>query len=306
MAEMSAIPFTKMHGAGNDFVVFDGVREDLPSDLSALARVVADRHFGVGFDQMLVVRPSKAADFRMDIYNADGSQVEMCANGLRAFYKFVRDQGHTSAEEITVETLGGIVRPRWAGEGWVRVDMGLPILIPEKIPTTLATGAGPVLDVPLDLPADLWPEGPSDLLASSVSIGNPHCVIQVENVDAVPLSRVGPALEHHAAFPNRVNVEFIEIVSRDRIRQRTWERGVGETLACGSGACAVGVASMLRGVVDREVQIELRGGELTIAWANENASIFMTGPAATVYTGLWPLDDAAQEGDGAREGRDDV
>lgn len=285
------LPFTKMHGAGNDFVVFDGIREELPADLSALARAISDRHFGVGFDQMLVVRPSKAADFRMDIYNADGSQVEMCANGIRAFYKFLRDAGHTNADEIGVETLSGVVRPRWAGPGQVTVDMGLPVLIPEKIPTTLATGAGPVLDVPLDLPAELWPHGPADLRASSVSMGNPHCVIEVEDVDAVPLERIGPALEHHVAFPNRVNVEFIQILSRDRIRQRTWERGTGETLACGSGACAVAVTSMLRDVVDREVQIELRGGELTIAWARKNASVFMTGPAATVYSGLWPLDE---------------
>jgi len=283
------LPFTKMHGAGNDFVVFDGLREELPGDLSNLARSVADRHFGVGFDQMLVVRASDAADFRMDIYNADGSQVEMCANGIRAFYKFLRDEGHTTADEIGVETLSGVVRPRWIGEGQVTVDMGLPVLIPEKIPTTLATGAGPVLDVLLDLPADLWPEGPDDLRASSVSMGNPHCVIQVEDIDAVPLEHVGPILEHHVAFPNRVNVEFIEIVARDHIRQRTWERGTGETLACGSGACAVAVSSMLRGVVDREVRIELRGGDLTIAWADKFASVFMTGPAATVYKGLWPL-----------------
>jgi diaminopimelate epimerase len=288
------LPFTKMHGAGNDFVVFDGLSEDLPSDLSALARAVADRHFGVGFDQMLVVRASDAADFRMDIYNADGSQVEMCANGIRAFYKFLRDAGHTAADEIGVETLSGVVRPRWVEEGRVAVNMGLPVLIPEKIPTTLATGSGPVLDVPLDLPTDLWPEGPSNLRASSVSMGNPHCVIEVDDIDAVPLSRVGPALEHHVAFPNRVNVEFIEIASRGRIRQRTWERGVGETLACGSGACAVAVSAMLRDVVDREVQVELRGGELTIAWADKVSPIFMTGPAATVYSGVWPLNDSLE------------
>lgn len=303
------LPFTKMHGAGNDFVVFDGLREELPGDLSNLARAVADRHFGVGFDQMLVVRASDAADFRMDIYNADGSQVEMCANGIRAFYKFLRDEGHTTADEIGVETLSGVVRPRWAGKGQVTVDMGLPVLIPEKIPTTLATGAGPVLDVPLDLPGDLWPEGPSELRASSISMGNPHCVIQVEDIDSVPLERVGPALEHHVSFPNRVNVEFIEIVARDHIRQRTWERGTGETLACGSGACAVAVASMLRGVVDREVRIELRGGELTIAWADKIASVFMTGPAATVYTGLWPLDNGGStggDGSGDQEGNGNV
>ena len=285
------LPFTKMHGAGNDFVLFDGLRDELPRDLSKLAREIADRHFGVGFDQMLVVRPSETADFCMDIYNADGSQVEMCANGIRAFYKYLRDAGHTSADEIGVETLSGVVRPHWAGEGRVKVDMGLPVLIPEKIPTTLATGAGPVLDVPIDLPADLWPEGPDELRASSISMGNPHCVIHVDDIDAVPLERIGPALEHHVAFPNRVNVEFIEVVSRDRIRQRTWERGTGETLACGSGACAVGVASMLRGVVDREVAIELRGGELAIAWADKNSSVWMTGPAATVFTGVWPAED---------------
>ncbi len=285
------LPFTKMHGAGNDYVVLDALRDDLPADLGGLARAISDRHFGVGFDQMLVVRPSDAADFRMDIYNADGSQVEMCANGIRAFYLYLREQGHTDADEIGVETLGGIVRPRWAGPGRVTVDMGRPILIPEKIPTTLATGAGPVLDVPIDLPADLWPEGPEDLRASSISIGNPHCVIQVDDIDAVPLERVGPALEHHVAFPNRVNVEFIEVVSRDRIRQRTWERGTGETLACGSGACAVAVSARLRDVVDPEVTIELRGGELEIAWADKNSSIWMTGPATTVFKGLWPLED---------------
>ncbi len=286
------IPFTKMHGAGNDFVVFDGIRESLPGDLSQLARDIADRHFGVGFDQMLVVRPSQSADFRMDIYNADGSQVEMCANGIRAFYKYLRDAGHTKADMIAVETLSGVVRPQWAGEGLVKVDMGLPILIPEKIPTTLATGAGPVLDVPIELPDDVdWPGAPAELRASSISMGNPHCVIQVDDIDAIPLERVGPPLEHHVAFPNRVNVEFIEIVDRGRIRQRTWERGTGETLACGSGACAVAVSAMLRGVVDREVTIELRGGELQIAWADKKSSVWMTGPAATVFEGLWPVDE---------------
>jgi diaminopimelate epimerase len=284
------LPFTKMHGAGNDYVVFDGIREQLPADLSKLARAISDRHFGVGFDQMLVARPSEIADFRMDIYNADGSQAEMCANGIRAFYLFLRDEKHTRADEIGVETLAGVVRPQWAGEGRVKVDMGLPVLIPAKIPTTLASGPGPVLEVPIDLPADLWPHGPADLRVSSVSIGNPHCVIEVDNVDAVPLERIGPALEHHVAFPNRVNVEFIQILSRDRIRQRTWERGTGETLACGSGACAVAVTTMLRDVVDREITVELRGGELELAWADKNSSIWLTGPAARVFTGEWPLD----------------
>jgi len=285
------IPFIKMHGAGNDFVLLDGIRDDLPRDLSKLAREIADRHFGVGFDQMLVVRPSESADFCMDIYNADGSQVEMCANGIRAFYKYLRDVGHTKADVIGVETLGGIVRPQWAGEGRVKVDMGLPVLIPEKIPTTLATGAGPVLDVPIMIPDGLWPDAPQELRVSSISMGNPHCIIQVDDLDSIPLDRVGPALEHHVAFPNRVNVEFIEITGRDRIRQRTWERGTGETLACGSGACAAAVASILRDVVDREVKIELRGGELQIAWADKNSPVWMTGPATTVFEGVWPVAD---------------
>jgi diaminopimelate epimerase len=288
-----SLPFTKMHGAGNDYVLFDGLRDVLPKDLSKLAQDISDRHFGVGFDQMLVVRPSESADFCMDIYNADGSQVEMCANGIRAFYKYVRDTGHTHADQIGVETLSGVVRPQWAGEGLVKVDMGLPVLIPEKIPTTLATGAGPVLDVPIDIPDGLWTNAPSVLVASSISMGNPHCVIQVDDIECIPLDRVGPALEHHVAFPNRVNVEFIEVVSRDLIRQRTWERGTGETLACGSGACAVAVSSMLRGVVDREIEIELRGGTLQIAWADNNSSVWMTGPAATVFTGEWPIEDDA-------------
>jgi len=284
-----------MHGAGNDFVVLDGLRDALPRDLAAFSRRLAHRQLGIGCDQILVVRPSQAADFRMEIFNPDGSQVEMCANGIRAFYKYLRDHGHTEDDEIGVETLSGVVRPQWAGPGRVKVDMGLPVLIPQKIPTTLATGAGPVLDVPIALPEDAdWPEAAEPLHASSVSMGNPHCVIQVADVDAVPLERVGPALEHHVAFPNRVNVEFIEIQARDRIRQRTWERGTGETLACGSGACAVAVTAMLRGEVDREVTIELRGGSLQIAWSDKGSSVWMTGPAATVYTGEWPLSD---EGD---------
>ncbi|MDJ0786818.1 MAG: diaminopimelate epimerase [Myxococcota bacterium] len=277
---MGALPFVKMHGAGNDFVVLDGVRHELPA-LEPLAPRLADRHFGIGFDQMLVVRPSSQADFRMEIFNADGSQVEMCANGIRAFFLFLRDEGHTSAEEISVETLSGVVKPRFAGPGQVTVDMGPPVLAPAKIPTTLVGDAGPdgpVLDVAL-------PVSGQELRVSSISMGNPHCVIPVESVDDAPVETLGPEVENHPAFPNRVNVEFVEIVSRERIRQRTFERGTGETLACGSGACATAVSAMLRGVVDERVAIELRGGELDIAWAGGDASVFMTGPAARVFTG---------------------
>jgi diaminopimelate epimerase len=276
------VPFTKMHGAGNDFVVLDGIRDPLPADLESLSRQLADRHFGVGADQILVVRASRAADFRMEIFNADGSQVEMCANGIRAFYKYLRDRGHTGEDEIGVETLSGVVRPRWAGENRVTVDMGRPVLEPAKIPTTLADGDGPVLDQPLDIDGQT-------VRVSSVSMGNPHAVVFVDDVDDAPVERVGRRIEHHPAFPNRVNVEFAQVLDRATLRQRTWERGTGETLACGSGACAVAVVSMLQGRVEREVRIELRGGDLRISWQDETAPVMMTGPAAEVFTGRFPV-----------------
>jgi diaminopimelate epimerase len=218
----------------------------------------------------------------MDIYNRDGSRAEMCANGIRAFYAFVRARGLTTKDEISVETLAGIVRPRSAGPGLVRVDMGLPFLAPAKIPTTLAAGDGPVLDVPLVVSGQR-------LLVSSVGMGNPHCIVYVDDVERAPVETLGPALEHHPAFPNRTNVEFVEIVSRALLRQRTFERGTGETLACGSGACAVAVATMLRGACERRVEIALRGGTLLLEWADDSAHVFMTGPAAEVYTGRFPL-----------------
>ena len=278
-----ALSFTKMHGAGNDFIVLDGLRDALPS-LEDLSLKLCDRHFGIGADQVLVVRESRNADFRMEIFNSDGSQVEMCANGIRAFYKYVRDRGLTDADEISVETLSGVVRPRWAGEGRVTVDMGLPILEPAKIPTRLGLGTdGPVLDAPLDVAGETF-------LVSSVSMGNPHAVLYVDDPDTAPVETLGPQIENHSAFPNRVNVEFVTPVSRTRIRQRTWERGTGETLACGSGACAVAVVSMLRGAVDRRVSIELRGGELEIVWVTDDSHIFMTGPAAEVYSGTIPVE----------------
>lgn len=278
------LPFTKMHGAGNDFIVLDGIRGALPP-LEPIAKRLADRQFGIGCDQLLVVRPSVDADFRMEIYNADGSQVEMCANGLRAFFKYVRDHGLTHKEEISVETLSGVVRPHWIGHDLVRVDMGRPVLSPAKIPTRLGEGDGPVLDVPLEVEGE-------KLTVSSVSMGNPHCVLFVPDVDAAPVASLGARIERHAAFPNRVNVEFVEVVSRSHLRQRTFERGVGETLACGSGACAVAVVSMLRGVADREITISLRGGDLELAWAADDAHVFMTGPAAEVFTGIISVEGA--------------
>jgi diaminopimelate epimerase len=286
---MRWLEFTKMHGAGNDFVVLDALAHDVPP-LEKLAERLADRHLGIGCDQILVVRPSEVADFRMDIYDADGSRVEMCGNGIRAVLKYLRDRGHTRAEEISVETLGGVVRPRWVGrEGAVdevRVDMGRPVLAPAKIPTRLGVGDGPVLDAPLEV-------GGERVAVSCVSMGNPHAVLYVDDPDTAPVLELGPRIEVHPAFPNRTNVEFVSVESRDRIRQRTFERGTGETLACGSGACAVAVASILRGVVDREVAVELRGGTLRIEWAGDDAPVFMTGPAAEVFTGRFPLEGRA-------------
>jgi diaminopimelate epimerase len=273
-----------MHGAGNDFVVLDAIRDPMPEDLSAFSRRISHRRFGIGADQILVIRNSQDADFRVEIFNADGSQVEMCANGIRACYKFLRDHGHTEADEISVETLSGVVHPRWVGDDRVRIDMGTPVLEPAKIPTTLGTGDGPVLDVVLEVAGER-------VTLSSASMGNPHAVVVVEDVDAAPVHVLGGAIENHPAFPNRVNVEFIELVSRTRLRQRTWERGTGETLACGSGACAASVLSMLRGVVDREIVVELRGGELEIAWADDQAPVLLTGPAQQVFAGTIPLEE---------------
>lgn len=271
------LEFAKMHGAGNDFVVLDGIAQSLPP-LPQLARELADRHFGIGADQVLVVRESNAADFRMEIYNADGSQVEMCANGVRCVAKYLRDRGLTRGEEISIETLAGVVRPRWVGRDRVCVDMGRPVLSPAKIPTLLGSGDGPVIDAPLDLDGER-------LRVSCVSMGNPHAVLFVDDVDVAPVERVGPRIEHHPSFPSRVNVEFVEVRARDRLHQRTWERGTGETLACGSGACAAAVASILTGRSDRAVRVSLRGGELEIAWESDAASVLMTGPAAEVYSG---------------------
>ncbi len=276
------LEFTKMHGAGNDFVVLDGRGDDLPA-LERLARRLLDRRFGIGGDQLLVVRPSSVADARMDIHNPDGSRAEMCANGIRAFAKWLLDRGVVRKEALSVETLAGVVHPRRVAPDRFAVDMGRPVLAPAKIPTRLGSGEGPVVDASLELEGER-------LRVTCVSMGNPHCVLWVADVDVAPVESLGPRIEHHEAFPNRVNVEFVQLVSRDRVRQRTWERGTGETLACGSGACAVAVAGVLGGRTARAVTIELRGGELEIAWPDDAASVVMTGPAAEVFRGQIPLE----------------
>ncbi len=282
MRARRTIPFAKMHGAGNDLLVVDCLAGDPVDDWGAFARFALDRRLGVGGDQLLLVKPSREADFTMAIRNADGSPAEMCANGIRAFAKYVRDRGLTTKDAIRVETLAGIVTPRWLGDDQVEVEMTRPVLEPAKIPTLLQ-GDVPLVDVPLEVDGER-------LLVCAVGMGNPHCVIFVADPVSFPVERFGPRIEHHAAFPERVNVEFVGVRSRTELSQRTWERGSGETLACGSGACAVGVAAVLSDRAERDVRIHLRGGLLRIRWPNDAGPVYMTGPAAHVFDGeiAWP------------------
>jgi diaminopimelate epimerase len=279
---VSRIPFAKMHGAGNDFVVIDCLAGDPVADWTAFARFALDRRLGVGGDQLLLVRPSREADFAMAIRNADGSSAEMCANGIRAFAKYVRDRGLAAQDRIRVETLAGVVTPRWRGGDQVEVEMTRPVFAPEKIPTRLA-GAPPLVDVPLELDGQV-------LRVTALSMGNPHCVVFVDDPAEFPVERLGPRIEHHPLFPERVNVEFVARASADELVQRTWERGSGETLACGSGACAAAVAGVLSGRSSRDVAVRLRGGVLRIRWPADGAPVIMTGPAAHVFDGelAWP------------------
>jgi len=269
-----------MQGCGNDFVVIDGVRQEVFLDAPAV-RALADRRFGVGCDQVLVVEPARGdADFRYRIFNADGGEVEQCGNGARCFVAFVRDQGLTAKREIRVETASGVIVPRLADDGSVTVDMGVPRFRPEDVPFREGAGAREeTLDV----------DG-IGVRVSVLSMGNPHAVQRVVDVDSAPVTTQGPRIEHHARFPNRVNAGYMQVVDRDTIRLRVWERGAGETLSCGTGACAAAVAAMRLDLVDSPVRVITRGGELRIAWQGEGAPVMMTGPAVTVYEGEWPHD----------------
>jgi diaminopimelate epimerase len=268
--------FTKMQGAGNDFVVLDGVSRRV--ELSPVQyRAIADRHFGVGCDQVLLVEaPTRPdTDFRYRIFNADGGEVQQCGNGARCFVRFVHDQGLTPKREIRVETASGIIVPRLEDDGRVTVDMGPPRFEPADIP----------LDAPVRQLTYRIDVANRELEISALSMGNPHAVWVVEDVDAAPVAELGPLIEHHPRFPQRVNAGFMQIVGRDEIRLRVYERGSGETLACGTGACAAAVAGMTRGLLDAAVTVHTRGGELSIRWAGEGHSVFLTGPAANVFQG---------------------
>lgn len=270
------LKFTKMHGLGNDFVVLDGVRQSVSLTPEQL-RYLGDRHFGVGCDQILLVeKPTRPeADFRYRIFNADGGEVEQCGNGARCFARFVHDQGLTDQREIRVETQKGIIAPRLEGDGNVTVDMGEPRFLPAEIPFLHDDD---VVIYNLDV-AD------ETLEISVVSMGNPHAVQVVADVEAAPVGAHGPLIENHERFPQRVNAGFMQIVDRHTIKLRVYERGAGETLACGTGACAAAVAGIRRGELESPVRVQTRGGELTIAWGGEGRPVLMTGPAVTVFTG---------------------
>ena len=273
---MTRLRFTKMHGLGNDFVVIDGVRQQVALS-AAQIRALGDRHFGVGFDQLLLVEPASQpdVDFRYRIFNADGSEVEQCGNGARCFVRFVHEQGLTDKSEIRVETKKGIIAPRLTADGLVTVDMGAPRFAPAEIPFVSDSDA---VVQPLAV-------GGRTLHITAVSMGNPHAVQVVDDVDAFPVSELGPQIEHHPRFPERVNAGFLQVVDRHHVRLRVFERGAGETLACGTGACAAVVAGIARGLLDSPVRVATRGGPLSIAWAGPGTPVLMTGPAVTVFSG---------------------
>ena len=280
------IPFTKMQGAGNDFVVLDETRGRLGLT-AAHYRFLGDRHFGVGADQILTVRPAPAEglDFEYVIHNADGNEVEQCGNGARCFARFVRDKGLSSKDSLRVKTMKGVIEPRITADGRVTVDMGAPVFALDAIPFD---------SLGLELqPQGLWGNWPvaqvksasgAPVFVATLSMGNPHAVLQVADVDTAPVSVLGPAIQASPQFPQGVNVGFLQVQSRNRVRLRVYERGVGETLACGTGACAAVVAGIRLGLLDDTVDVQATGGTLTIQWAGGDTPVYMTGPATTVFS----------------------
>ena len=273
---MMKLKFTKMHGAGNDFVVIDGVRQDIYLTAEQI-RLLADRHFGVGCDQILLVERSQndEADFRYRIFNADGGEVEQCGNGARCFVRFVHDHKLTSKREIVVETKSGLISPRLEDDGRVTVNMGAPIFEAARIPFTSDSDA---IIQPLDVNGET-------VQITAVSIGNPHAVQVVDDIQQASVATLGPLIESHPRFPRRVNVGFMQVVDRGHIKLRVYERGTGETMSCGTGACAAVVSGIRRGLLDNVVQVATHGGLLSISWAGAGAPVMMTGPAITVFDG---------------------
>lgn len=274
--------FTKMQGLGNDYVYVNCLEETVEHPAETAVKV-SDRHFGIGADGLILIKPSEKADFEMEMYNADGSRGEMCGNGIRCVAKYVYDYGLTDQTHISIETLGGIkYLELTVEEGKVRqvkVDMGSPILEAEKIPII---GLGDrVLDAPIQADG-------MEYHITGVSMGNPHGVVFLEDVKNLKIEQVGPLFEHHGCFPNRINTEFVHVLDRQTVEMRVWERGSGETLACGTGACAVAVACVLNGLTEEEVTVKLLGGDLLIQWDRRQDRVYMTGPAKVVFDGVWP------------------
>jgi diaminopimelate epimerase len=267
--------FTKMHGAGNDYVYVDGFAETV-GDAPALARAVSDRTTGIGSDGLILLLPSEVADVRMVMFNADGSRAQMCGNGIRCLAKLARDRGRSEANPMQIETDAGTKVVELRPEG-IRVDMGSPRLAPASLPVLLPGER--IVDHPVEIDGET-------LRMTCVSMGNPHAVLYVDDVEEADVAEIGPALERHPLFPERVNVSFVQVVDRSRVLQRTWERGSGETQACGTGACAVCVAGVLTGRTDGRLVSRLPGGELLLEW-DGTGSVFMTGPAVEVFTGEW-------------------
>jgi diaminopimelate epimerase len=274
--------FTKMHGAGNDYVYVNCFEERVPPDLPRLAIAVSDRHKGIGADGLILIHPSQVADARMEMFNADGSAAEMCGNGVRCVAKYVYDHGIARRATLKIETGRGILELKLIVANGkvdrVRVQMGAPILESEKIPTRLP--GNPPIQVPLDVAG-------RELKVTCVSMGNPHCVTFVEELTDDLVLRIGPQIERHAAFPNRVNAEFVRVISPSEMQVRVWERGSGETQACGTGACAAAVASILNGLCGRRILAHLPGGDLDLEWA-PGGDVYLTGPAVEVFEGTWP------------------
>ncbi|HEY9607723.1 diaminopimelate epimerase [Allocoleopsis sp.] len=274
------IEFTKYHGLGNDFILIDNRADRQPIISSEQAVQLCDRHFGIGADGVIFALPGEeAADYTMRIFNSDGSEPEMCGNGIRCLAQFIADlEGADAKTEYRIHTLAGVIIPKIEGEGKVKVDMGMPQLLAAQIPTTLAEAQQKAIAVPLQAAEQSWE-------VTCVSMGNPHCITFVEDVAAIPLEAIGPQFEHHPAFPQRTNTEFIQVVRPDYLKMRVWERGAGVTLACGTGACAAVVAGVLTGKSDARATVELPGGCLEIEWSQQDQRVYMTGPAERVFRG---------------------
>jgi diaminopimelate epimerase len=281
--------FTKMHGLGNDYIYVDCFRQPPPRDAAALSRVISDRHFGVGSDGLILIGPSERADARMRMFNADGSEAEMCGNGVRCVAKYVYDHGIAVKPRLAIETGNGVLaldlEVRDGKVERVTVDMGKPILEADKIPTTLP---GPrAVDYAEPSLADMANIGGVDPRITCVSMGNPHVMIFCKDVASIPLEQVGPPLENAPIFPRRINVHFVQVHSPSEVTMRTWERGSGVTLACGTGACAVAVAGVLTGRSARKIVAHLPGGDLELYWSDADDHVYMTGPAVEVFSGEW-------------------